>query len=73
MKTAALLILAVLATAFSFRVTALSVQENTITLSPDEVQKCIEGGGCFVVSNKVVAEFAEEMKKKGLADCRNAL
>ena len=72
MKHATLLILAVLVTAFSFRATALSVQENVITLTDDEVQNCVEGGGCFVISRKTLMEFAEANKRKALIDCRNA-
>lgn len=72
MKRMSLLILAVLVTAFSFRATAVSVQENVITLTSDEVEKCVEDGGCFVVSRKAMAEFVEEQKRHALIDCRNA-
>ena len=72
MKRASLLILAVLVTAFSFRATALSVQENVITLTSDVVEKCVEDDGCFVVSRKAMAEFVEEQKRHALIDCRNA-
>ena len=73
MKTAALLILAVLVTAFSIRATALSVQENTIALTPVETQQCVDGGGCFVISRKVLQEFSAEIKRRSLIECRNAL
>ena len=72
MKHTSLLILAVLVTAFSFRATALSVQENVITLTSDETEKCIEDGGCFVVSRKAMFKFVEEQKRRALINCRNA-
>ena len=73
MKRITLLILAVLVTAFSIQATALSVQDNTITLTPVETQQCIDGGGCFVISRKVLQEFAAEVKRRSLIECRNAL
>jgi hypothetical protein len=44
---------------------ALELKGNTITLSPEEMTKCIEGGGCLLVPQAVLQHLIETSVEQG--------
>ena len=41
---------------------AASLEGNKIVLTDDEMRKCVEGGGCTVITNSVLLRVLEDGK-----------
>ena len=56
---------------YAMQAHSVLVQENVITLSEDEVQECIEGGGCVIVTREKLWYAIQEQAQKMAGSCAN--
>ena len=54
---------------YALPVKSLSVQENVVTLSEEDVQECLTGGGCVFVTRQKLWETIEEQVHKLGGSC----
>ena len=66
MKHAAILVALSIATA---PITAMTVDGNTITLTPEEVQGCRAGDGCVFATKAAVEEALKEAAARARMGC----
>jgi hypothetical protein len=52
---------------------ALQVEGNTIIFSEEEMVKCIEEGGCFVITRMQMGAAMQEVFKAARLECGNRI